>query len=726
MVKKAQAEFIVIAGILILALVAVYYAVSGNFQASNVPQGVYEKQKTIQESFLSMARKGADYTLKVMETHGGYPTVELLGEGNYEVPSYVVFMGEGVPYWARCQNDLTPSREDMTRWFRLSMEHYIQTHMNEITDVYKNSSFDLSRLSVSVNILSSPNKIDLTVNLPTKVDGYAMAGQLYPYKISLDSKLGEIYDFAGDVSAAQSSKRFLEVYTTASIYMSKDAADGHAKLPTGGFLLDCGETVYRTPDQISSYLKEIAQYVITQTVWWQNMTTDKSKPKVYAVNKEIMDREYRDLDISMYLPDDFNFETQGTIVAKNNKRAFTSPMWTSSDCFGVYSIGYSVSYPVIFRVKDPLSGYSFNFAALVFVDKSGARMFPGRCEDIKTAEDACKSVTCSARIKVTDEAGKPIKEAVATFGECGIGYSDSSGIIEGKIKCGTEELNIYRNSSYDYYNENVSSSSINGTYILSSISNMTAYFNRVTISEQGIGQNLIKKCVMGKVTDYAFVDFVSGDKPYMITNIDSESVPENCVDESCMEQCQKSMDIEQCSQCAAKCTGNVLDSVSNDFIPAGIYDTNATMLGMSIMKETGGFITPYSLKSSAKTIYINIPESSPEYQISTAKKLLLTQSLRECQIEPISESGYPKTTIVASCTCGNLKSIWEDVKAGCKNPDLGNQFCTCPMGTSFSAGCGQPCGGMSLPECTTCCNPEQIKQLIQGWSASCDTRVICK
>jgi hypothetical protein len=725
MAKKAQAEFIVIAGIVILALVVVYYAFSGEFQPSNVPQGVFERQKAVQESFLSMARKGADNTLNVMETHGGYPTQELLGEGNYETPSFAVFMEEGVPYWARCQNNLTPSRDDMTRWFRLSMEHYIQTHMNEITGTYKNASFDLSKLSVSVNILSSPNKIEITVNLPTKVDGYAVQNPLYPYKISLDSKLGEIYDFAGDFSKAQSSKRFLEVYTTASIYMSKYAADGHAKLPTGGFLLDCGETVYRTPDQISSYLKEIAEYVVTQMLWWQNMTTDKSKPKLYAVNKEIMDREYRDLEINMYLPDDFSFNTQGTIVAKNNKRAFTSPMWTASDCFGVYSMGYAVSYPVIVRVKDPLSGYYFNFAVLVFVDKSGSRMIPGKCEDIHTIEDACKDVACSARIKVTDEAGRPIQGAVATFGECGIGYSDSSGVIQGNIKCGTDELNIYRNSSYDYYNQNVSSSSINGTYILSSIANITANFKRVTISEQGIGQNLIKKCVMGKVTDYAFVDFVSGDKPYMITNIDSESVPENCVDEDCLDQCQASMDIAQCSQCASNCMGNVLDSVINDFIPAGIYDTNATMMGMSIMKETGGFITPYALKTSVKTIYINIPESSPVYQISVASKLLLAQSLRECQIEPISESAYPKTTIVISCTCENLKAVWEDVKTGC-TPDIGNLFCTCPSGTAFSAGCGKPCGGQYLPDCITCCNLEQIKQQVQGWISSCDTRVICK
>jgi hypothetical protein len=723
MAKKAQAEFVVIVGVILLALVTIYYATqSGIFGPSNVPGGVYGKQKAVQESFLSMARKGADNALKVMETHGGYPTAELLGNGTYTIPPFAVFMDEGVPYWARCQNNLAPSKEDVTRWFKLSLENYIRTHISEITGTYRNASFDLSRLSVSVNILTDPRKIEITVNLPTKVDGYAMSSQLYPYKISLDSKLGEIYDFARDFSKAQSSKRFLEVFTTASVYMSADANDGQPKLPTGGFLTDCGETIYRTPNQISLYLKDIAQYVLTQTLWWQKMPVDPSKPKVYAINREIIDNEYRDLEIGMYLPDDFQFSTQGSVVIRNTKRAYTSMFWTSSKCLGAYSMTYAISYPVIVRIKDPPSGHSFNFAVLVFVDNSGGKMQPGKCEDIREAKDPCKETGCSAKIKVTDDAGKPIPGAVATFGECGMGVSDTSGTIEGKIKCGTNELNIYKNSSYDYYNQNVSSSAINATYVLRSITNLTAHFNRVTITEQGP----ITKCVIGKTTDYAFLDLVSNGIPYMITNIDSESVPENCTDQACLDQCSRSLDVNACTRCASGCMGSVLDSVNSDFIPAGSYEANATMNNLNIMKETGGFITPYTLKSSTKSIYIQIPETTPEYLISQSKKLSLVQDLRECQIEPISENPYPKNTFVTSCTCENLKIIWEEVKASCTNPNMANLFCTCPSVSSYPSGCSQQCGTDPLPACVTCCNLDQIKQSLSGWLSNCDTRVICK
>ncbi|MEM7815650.1 MAG: hypothetical protein QXN71_00850 [Candidatus Aenigmatarchaeota archaeon] len=740
--KKSQAEIIIIAGVFLLAVVIVYYAVSGGFRATNIPESVYQKQKSVQQSFIDMVRAGSYKTLRVMETHGGYPTIELLGNGTYEIPEFVVFAGEGIPYWVKCQHNLSPSKNEVKKWFEASVENYIKTHIKEVSDKYKNVSFDISKLSVSANILSNPTKVEITVNLPTKVDGYSIQNPLYPYKTSLETKFGEILDFAADLSKAQSSKRFLEIFTIASIYMSKDDKDGHPKLPTGGFMTNCGETIYRTPEKISAYLKEIAEYVVTQVLWWQDMPVDLAKPKVYAINKEIIGKEYRDLDIKMYLPDDFEFETKSPIVITNTKRAYTSMFWTAYDCLGVYSMSYSVSYPVIVRVKDPLSGYFFNFAVLVFVDNEGNKMSPGKCENIGAGAEICKDLNCYAKIKVVDEFGNPLKGAVATFGDCVIGTSDSSGYIEGKIKCGNYELNIYLNSSYDYYNKNVSSSEINKTYVLSSISNFTAHFRKVEITEYGTdaygepiscrpcqyGSSCVDslnaiKCVIDNANDHVLVDLYSKDYPermFTLTNIDPESIPDDCIDKmnSCVEQCQSSLNINQCSQCASQCLGNVLDSININYIPSGNYYVNATSLSVNMMKETGGFLSDYNLKSSSKDIYFNIPEAaSPDYKLSENKKLCLAQKLRECNIEPVSDTAYPKTTLVTSCTCGNLLSALTDV--GCP---VSSMFCTCPSGSSYPSGCGQYCDNDYVP-CDTCC---PLNTVLKFALDNCNTRVICK
>ena len=699
MVKKAQAEIVVIVGVLILAIAVVYYAASGGFPSSNIPRNLYDRQRAFHDSFVNLARKGADNALKSMEMHGGYPTAELLGNGTYQVPPFVVFMDEGIPYWTRCEQNLAPSRKNVTHWLELSMENYIREHITEVTGSYRNVTIDMSRLSVSANILSGPHKIDITVNLPTTVDGYKMVSQFYPYKTSLDTKFGEIYDFADNFSKAQTTKRFLEVFTTASVYLSADAQDGYPRLPTGGFLTSCGETIYRTPQQISIYLKDIAQYVVTQTLWWQNMPVDSAKPKVYAINKEIIGTEYRDLDIAMYLPDDFSFDTRGSVVITNNEPAYSSSMWSASDCLGVYSMAYAVSYPVIVNVKDPLSGYSFNFAVFAFVDNSGGKMHPGKCQDVKSGEETCKNLDCYAKISVADENGKPIEGATATFGGCGLGVSDASGAMEGKIKCGTNELNIYRNSSYDFYRNNVSSSEINSTYVLRTIADITVHFRNVKITESGPEDNKIIKCVLDNATDYIFANFVSGDRLFTITNIDQKSIPADCVDKACLEQCQSSGNLNTCRQCSLNCIGDVLESVRAQYMPAGNYDLNVSQMNLGAMKETGGFITGYSI-SPAANFYLNVPDIAPgslQYKLSDNQKRQALQTLSQCSISPVSTGTYPKFIFVASCDCDNLKTML----GGFRNSD---------------------CPSLTQQEIDAMCSGESMTREL----AKCNARVICK
>ena|GEM_PF-1124504 len=739
--RKAQAEIVVIVGVVLLAVAVIYYATQGGFTPSSVPQGVYQKQKLVHESFMGMARKGSEKVLGVMEMHGGYPTAELLGGGGYQIPPYTVFMDEGIPYWAMCEKDLSPSNKNITRWFELSMENYIRTHISEITSTYKNASFDLSKLSVSASISSSPHKIDITINLPTKVDGYSVQGNLFPYKFSISTKLGEISDFARDFSKAQSSKRFLEVFTEASIYFSKDAEDENPKLPTAGVLTNCGEVIFRTPQDVSNYLREIAEYVITQTLWWQDMPVDTSKPKVYAINREIIGKEYRDLEISMHLPDNFAFDTAEPIIITNDEPVYTSPFWDAFKCMTLYGMTYSVSYPVIVRVKDPLSGESFNFAVMAFVDGNDKKMAPGKCEDIGQGNATAKQLNCSANLTVVDESGKPIYGAVAAFGKVVIGVSDSSGRIEGRIECGNRSLSIYKNSSYDFYARNVSSSKINGTYVLHRVAEFYAHFRQISIT--GTKETALT-CLVENLTDISFVDLDSGTRKFTITNLDPKSADPDCMDSSACRECKGCNDedcLDSCGECASGCIGGVLEKVKVDYAPSGRYDFDAIILDTGKLKEMGGFISKYEIKANTTQLYFNIPlENSllwligDNYKISDERKGELAENLEDvCGMNPVSEKPYQNAIMTSNCTCVNLRSILDRFVGSClRQEEISGLFCKCPTGTPYPSGCSQPCSPGPCtsqvcppnppPLCYDCCaSPSQMANLL---GSKCNMKVI--
>ncbi len=766
MVKKAQAEFIVIVGVILLALVAIYYFSQPRPGTSSIPESVYSEQTQIQQSFISMVRKGADKTLGVMEEHGGYPTEEILGPGDYSYPEFTVFMGQGVPFWTLCENDASPSKSDITKWFELALKNYIVEHLDEISGGYKNVSFNVANLTVTANILSNPKKVDITVSLPTKVYGYAMQSPLYPYKTSVDTKLGEIYDFAKDFSGSQASKRFLEVFTTASVYMSKDADDGYPKLPTGGVLISCGKTIYRSPDQVSAYLREIADYVTTQVLWWKSMPVDPSKPKVFAIRSgtnEILKNDYLDLEPEMKLPDGFAFEVAEPVLITNTNPAYTSIFWTASKCISTYSKGYSISYPVIVRVKDQPSGHYFNFASMVFVDyaptneqvvvekekKNVVKMIPGKCEDIQLGQASCENLGCSADIEVVDEMSKPLEGAVVTYGGCWLGKTGPSGKLKGQIKCGLNELMIFKNSSYDFFDQNVSSSAINGTYSLHYIPPFNAHFRKVSITETCTvtnpmtgssqispkvcdittesqcdpGSIKVTNCIVENANDYSQIGFEGSGRNYVISNIDQSKIDPSCQQTAECKACSSSNDLASCSACAAACMKGNAESVSVEYIPTGSYRVNGTMTNINTMKEAGGFLTYFNLGYS-KDVYFNIPQApTPDYQLSPSLKACLADKLENgCQIQAVSES-EPKSSILASCTCSGMKSIMESLS--CMQPsDITSAFCTCPSGSAYPTGCGQSCNDPYPVSCDVCCaSMDSIKNTILQ---KCKMGVICQ
>ncbi|RLJ09762.1 MAG: hypothetical protein DRP15_02520, partial [Candidatus Aenigmatarchaeota archaeon] len=342
--RKAQVEFTLILALVFVMVVVIYYASRGSFIPSPIPSNVFEEQKIVQNSVINLIRKGVDETLRVMETHGGYLSSNTSKDIGFEEVSHVMFTGYEVPYWQKCNRLFIPSKKKVKKWMEISISEYIKNHISEAAHMQK-VRFHLENLSVSANILR--DKIEVTVHLPTSVNGYKMREPLYPYTVSIPTKFGEIYNFANDFSRESADKRFFETFTMLSLYFSKYTFDGHPKLPTMGLLTECGDTIYRTTNQISSYLMEIVEYILTHILWWQPMINQAGKPetKVFSI-ESVNGNKYADLNIRLYIPDDFVFNITNPILITNSNIIINkgSP-FVVHDCLTAYVQTYSVVYP---------------------------------------------------------------------------------------------------------------------------------------------------------------------------------------------------------------------------------------------------------------------------------------------------------------------------------------------------------------------------------------------
>lgn len=782
---KGQVELVIILGIIFLFIVVMFSSFGSNFFANPVPSGVAERQAAVNTLVMGVIKDGVKDTLRTLELHGGYlEDPSIAGKSWEDVPN-VEFMKTGVAYWQMCENNYSPKKEDVKRYFELAAAKYIRDNINQVSDLYgRNVSFDPRNIKVEANILGAnpgePKKIDVTVTLPTTVDGYDMPSQYHPYKHSIDTEFGEILQFAADLAEDNAKNRNLEVFTIYGVYFSQDL-DGFGKLPTTGVLTECGQFLFRDAEQIDMYLMELVKYIITQIRWWDVMSTDYSIPKIFAI-QSLDGKEYRDLDIYMRIPDNFGFDNHDFVMYVNNEREVTTSVLIPPVCIEAFNRGYNVNYPVIISVKDRETGGFFNFASHVYVESEGLHMYPGSCGSIKSpGSDKCQDLSCEVNMRVVDDLSVPMEGVFVSYGNCPVGYTDSNGRVTAPSMC-SGELTIYKNSSYEFYQEeDILNQNLKDTYVLHKVPEFQAHFREVSIyldykyygdsfwatctpcgsgCNTGMAYDTRVRCEVDLMDrEYMYLDFTPkyrDDLTLPISNIDSDSVDPDCMESEACKRCtEESENVNKnnmnevqgdCQQCSIDCASDVTENRDVEYLPSGTHTVEGFVLDPYTSREAGGVITTYTLDRNEDEVYINMPRSEKKsgnnYQVSDSEKSCLTSYLSTCDIDPISATEPIQKTIVMKCTCENLLELVNETNLWYETQD---RFCTCPLGSAYSSGCCDSlplgclgvCDGCKvmgpdgcsvyLPVCATCCDSSWLVDYINSNSVQLqtNTRLIC-
>lgn len=613
---RAQSSIIMLLGFLFLIAIVIYYASYG-FTPDNLPTGVGEEQMMVQEMIEGIITSGTELSLKAMELQGGYiiPPED----------SSVAFTYIGVPYWQVCQNDISPTHEEIKERFMGAIKFYVNENIQHIKDFFGKNLSISNVTRVDVDILDK--RIDVAVYMPTRLEGSVMR---QPYRTSVPTNFKQLFDFAKDTiteinkDPAQGG-RFMETFTISSIYRSR-------YLPTFGMMTECGEILFLTPQHISENLEILAAHTIAHTTWWE-----EPQPDYYGITT-VNGKEYKNLEPTMAFPDGFKVTSPTSIQLKNDKWLARFPV-PIRICLFVYNIKYNLGYPVVINLNDSETGYDFNFAIYVNVDD----MLPGDCDVIPTVTgtDPCADPQCNANIKVEDCSGNPLSGAEAYMGACLIGTSDANGIIEGPIQCGTDDLYIRHSSDYDYFSGTVSSSSlVDATYKLCKINDLTVQFSEKSILGH-IGDEVCHPCASPTdcsdtpdrytcddiiTNNCAFMTVTSietGDIVAQLTNHNPDDMPDECED---FEYIRAHPDI--CLKCSST-------EITGQRIPVGNYDVTITLMDQSTSKHMGYLQTNLNLLETTTHLTVNVPNFGIPTSTPEPQNYCGISRLGGCGIEPL-------------------------------------------------------------------------------------------
>lgn len=532
---KGQLEYAILLVIVIVAVIVIGLVYQSVFYA---PPGS-EEHRLVQDAVTNIIREGSSETIRLMELHGGYMEPS---------QNSVAFAGTGAAYWQSCQSTDIPQPEAVKQRLSDGLRNYVLAHKDGLASSFP-GTVELGEPVVSVNILG--NRIDFTVNMPTKVKGTDIRQS---YTVSMPTRFGEIYEFASNFADSSSRERYLDEFTKVSLYLSRD-------LPTSGAMTSCGERISLSRSSVESGLEGIIDYTLTHISLWEKPAAAGEDVAVYFIDN-VNGRKYPGMDISFILPNSFDMVSGGPIKIKNDKEIYSDSFPLPIPiCLSTYHITYDVTYPVIVSVRDDLTGYSFNFATLVNLDDNE----PSACEPINIAPyDECGSLECRASI-VVKSTGGPLPGARAFFGDCEIGASNSAGVIEGPVKCGENSLEIFYSEGYETIEKQASHEEISGTYTLRKIPMLNFSFMK-----------LLDSCQPQVVDNEVItIRLSSNDGLHIILNTDPDSVTGQC-STATADYIRENPEI---------CLGGVIGIVPADSVPPGTYKIYTSTLDIAKIQE---------------------------------------------------------------------------------------------------------------------------------------------
>lgn len=437
---QGQVEFVVLFALIIVVVVLVVAA----FQLGLLqpPAIVDEEQQTVAESVESLIRAGGLETLKTLGTSGGHldplPT-----------DSVVTFHRQRVSYWQQAGQLISPTTEEIQQNLAAGIEQYIRDNAAGLEQALAIQNVDIGEPEVTATIFD--DRIDLSVVLPTTIDGTPLP---QPYTLSLQTRFGEILDFAESFTAYQQENRLFETYTLATMVGFLPPENGIPPVPLYLVLTQCGQFINLNWFDIREDVDFAIRLVLAHTYMPGKIPTNTgdltSFPK-WPIPR-LDGRDYADLKVSFHLPDgldgpgtfeltraDFQFTPEPIVL-------FARPIPLVGSCQSDVSdayISYFLQYPVVTRVVDPVTGIDFRFAQSVAIKDNQAAPWTdivGYDTDVQT--EICSEMACPVELAVTDTAGAGIEAASISFLGCPIGQTGSDGRFTGFAPCGSGTLSV--------------------------------------------------------------------------------------------------------------------------------------------------------------------------------------------------------------------------------------------------------------------------------------------
>jgi hypothetical protein len=487
--SKGQVTIFIILAVLIIGAVAAYFILSGDVGISEIPANM----QPIYTSFLSCLEEDALTGIGLLESQAGYISLPDFEPGSDYMPfsSQLNFLGNPIPYWYyvsgnNIQKEQLPSKSEMEE----DLEEFIESRVRNCEfETYYDQGFEVEQgePGASVNIKNSEVEVDLDMNFAISLEDESVV--VKDHLVSVDSKLGSLYDSAREVYEVEQESLFLEERAVDILRLYA---------PVDGVELTCSPLIW----DANNVFDELEEAIEANTLAIGVSGDDYFDPDV-SVGGEV-----RFLN-SRYWPHSFEVNPSEESLLLANPVGNQPGLGALGFCYVPYHFVYNVRYPVLVQVQEGEEIFQFPLAVVLQNNNPREALEADAIES--AVPELCQYKNTVSRVNTYDTDLNPIDAQISyeCFGtKCNIGTT-SSGFLQEEFPQCVNGYVIARAEGYE-----------DARYLYSTVSegSISIYLDRLYTKEVNL------KLDNTNYNREAIIQFISNDISKTINYPDQRSV----------------------------------------------------------------------------------------------------------------------------------------------------------------------------------------------------------
>jgi len=353
--------------------------------------------------------------IDVLESQAGYITLPEFKPGNSYMPfsSQLDFMGNPIPYWHyvsgnNIQEEQVPTKADMQN----QLSKFIEDNAKKCDfETYYENGFEVIQGEPKATVTIANDNVNVKLNMNMEISKANDTVLIKNHDISVQSKLGILYNSARKVYDKEQKELFLENYAVDDLRLYA---------PVDGVEISCSPKTWDA-DKIFSDLQDAIE---TNTLALTTETHSSKEGKYFVVNG--IGENARFINSKTWASS-FEVSPSEENILIANPVGNQPGLGVLGFCYIPYHFVYNVKYPVLVQVSSGEETFQFPIAVVVQGNKPRQALNSTANEIVS---ELCQYKNTKVSVKTYDTNLNPVPAYISyeCFGEkCNIG--NSSGVL---------------------------------------------------------------------------------------------------------------------------------------------------------------------------------------------------------------------------------------------------------------------------------------------------------